>query len=68
MPFFNRISSALCDVGPFAPSTISFALILSAFFSLITFSRAAGIITSTSNLKKSSVEMISPPPNPLFFI
>ena len=45
----NKISSASGVVGPFAPSAITFALILSAFSEVIWFSSAQGAKTSTSN-------------------
>ena len=35
IPFLNKISSASGVVGPFAPSTTAFALILSAFSEVI---------------------------------
>src|SRR6266480_2554904 len=50
----KRISSASGVVGPLAPSATSFALILDAFFSVITSSRAAGTSMSTSSSSSSS--------------
>src|SRR2546430_2621209 len=53
----ERISSASGVVGPLAPSATSFALILAAFFSVITSSRAAGTRMSTSSSSSSSFVM-----------
>ena len=61
MLFFSKISSALYDVGPLAPSTINFAEISGAFFSVIESSIAAGIKTSTFKERSSLFDILSPP-------
>ena len=53
IPFLFKISSASGVVGPFAPSDITFALILSAFSEVIWFSSAQGAKTSTSSSRSS---------------
>ena len=62
IPFLNKISSASGVVGPFAPSVITFALILSAFSEVIWFSKAHGARTSTSNSNNSAFVISFPYP------
>ena len=65
MPLLKRISSASKVVGPLAPSTMYLALILSAFSSVIWFSMAAGMRTSTFRSNNSSLVMLRAFLNPL---
>ncbi|MOA52099.1 hypothetical protein D3C78_1753360 [compost metagenome] len=59
IPFSLRIASAFAEVGPFAPSTISLALILGALSLVITSCKAAGTNTSTSNVNNCSLVIFS---------
>lgn len=58
--FSKRIFSAAGVVGPLAPSTISFALILPALAFVITFSLAAGIKISHSCSNRSPSYFLAP--------